>query len=195
MTLRTAMRILLGAALVLALALAAQMARVALYPAAYDGQTADCAIVLGAAVWHRVPSPIFAERIHFGIELAQTGKVRMLVFTGGVGTHGAVSEARVGADQALAAGIPAARILLEEQSHKTLESLENVRPLLAAHGLKRCYLVSDAPHLLRAVTLARSLGLDVRPAATPTSRVRAWQARAAFLLSEAWFLTGLELHL
>ncbi|HEV2765160.1 MAG TPA: YdcF family protein, partial [Pyrinomonadaceae bacterium] len=55
----------------------------------YGGHTsdgrADAAVVLGAAVWTRRPSPVFRERINHAVELYKRGRVRKLILTGGRG--------------------------------------------------------------------------------------------------------------
>src|SRR6476646_393665 len=45
--------------------------------------TADAAIILGATIEGDQPSPVFRERINYGIELLRAGKVRRLILTGG----------------------------------------------------------------------------------------------------------------
>src|SRR5215469_16846942 len=64
---------------------------------AYGRQTshdsADAAIVLGAAVWGEEPSPVFRERINHALILYRTGRVRKLIFTGGIGKGTTIAEA------------------------------------------------------------------------------------------------------
>ena len=76
--------------LLLALTTAAE---IALYSSRSDAQPADAAIVLGAAVFKDVPSPVFEERIRHAVDLYQSGQVRFLVMTGGLGSADHVTEA------------------------------------------------------------------------------------------------------
>ena len=54
---------------------------------------ADAAVVLGAAVWTKEPSPVFKERINHAVNLYRKGRVRKLIFTGGQGNPGEPTEA------------------------------------------------------------------------------------------------------
>ena len=53
----------------------------------------DAAIVLGAAVWGKEPSPVFRERINHSIDLYRNGKVRKSILTGGQGNKNELTEA------------------------------------------------------------------------------------------------------
>ena len=159
------------------------------YARRHDPAPADVAIVLGAAVWGTEPSPVFAARIDHGIALYQGGRVRRLVFTGGVGTGNRDAEAEVGRRRAVAAGVPGDRIVVETRSTVTYENLRNARALLGTEPASRALIVSDPLHMRRAVTMARDLGLDAHPAPTPASRYRSWRSKAGFLWREIVFHT------
>jgi uncharacterized SAM-binding protein YcdF (DUF218 family) len=162
--------------------------RIVAYADRHDAAPADVAIVLGAAVWDTVPSPVFAARIDHGIALYRAGRVRRLLFTGGVGTGKRNSEAEVARRYAVAAGVPARDIAVETRSRITFENLREARAVLASPGpAPRVLVVSDPLHLRRAVTMARDLGLDAHPAPTPTSRYRSWRSKAGFLGREVFF--------
>lgn len=153
-----------------------------------EAATADAAVVLGAAVVDRVPSPVFAERIRHGVALYKAGRVRMLVMTGGLGAGDRLTEAEAARDWSLAQGVPAEAILLETRSHTTRENLAFAQPILAQHGLSSVLLVSDPLHMRRAVALARRLGIDAAPSPTPTTRYTGWRNWTWFLFGEAYYL-------
>lgn len=155
----------------------------------HDPAPADVAIVLGAAVWGTQPSPVFAARIDHAIALYRRGRVRRLVFTGGVGAGKRDAEAEVARRYAIAAGVPARQIAVETRSTITEENLREARALLSAPSgaAPRVLIVSDPLHMRRAVTMARDLGLDAHPAPTPTSRYRSWRSKARFLGREVFF--------
>jgi uncharacterized SAM-binding protein YcdF (DUF218 family) len=161
--------------------------RIVAYAGRHDPAPADVAIVLGAAVWDTVPSPVFAARIDHGIALYQRGRVRRIVFTGGVGAGKRHSEAEVARGYAIRAGVPEDRIAVETRSTITYENLREARALLDSAAAPRVLIVSDPLHMRRAVTMARDLGLDAHPAPTPTSRYRSWRSRAGFLGREVFF--------
>ena len=148
----------------------------------------DCAIVLGAAISGRGPSPVFEERIKHGLTLYKEGTVSKLVFTGGTGEGTEYSEAEVGASYAIANGIPALDVLKEEVSRTTRENLVEAKQQMDASGLRTAVIVSDPLHLKRAQMMATDLGLDAVASPTPTSRYRSFRTRMAFLLRELYFV-------
>ncbi len=158
----------------------------------------DVAIVLGTAVSGETPSPVFETRIRHGIWLLEHGRVDRLLFTGGLGMDGRLAEAEVACRFAAAQGVPPDRILCETRSTTTLQNLIEATALMHANGLHRAYLVSDPLHLQRGMRMARDLGLDVAPAATPFSPHNNLQSYAGYLLYEglctAGYLIGRELR-
>lgn len=133
-------------------------------------QQADAAVVLGAAAWGKNPSPVFKERINYGLKLYHDGVVEKLIFTGGTPVQGYPTEAAVAARYAGKQGIKQADMILESQSRDTYENLYNTRELLAGSEMKRLIVISDPHHLARAHFIAADLGMDVQTAPTPTSR-------------------------
>jgi uncharacterized SAM-binding protein YcdF (DUF218 family) len=93
-----------------------------------------------------VPSPALRERTELAVRLWEQGWAPALAFTGGVGEH-PPSEARAAADLAIALGVPAEVIVLEQDSTSTEE---NARFLAEHRGYERILLVSDAYHVFRA---------------------------------------------
>ncbi len=162
-------------------------------------RSADAIIVLGCSVWpNEQPSPALAARTQHALVLYRAGYASHLIFTGGVGQY-APAEAEVMRRLAIAAGIPADAMLLEDKSHSTIENLANAKQLMQARGWHTAVIVSDPFHLLRAETIARDLGMEAfgSPAMeSPTYtewRLRVWYTtREALVL--AWYritrLTG-----
>lgn len=135
-----------------------------------DMVAADAALVLGAAAYGERPSPVFRERINHAIALYQSGQVERIIFSGGVGNRSNSSEAAVARRYAIERGVPADAILLEEQAANTLESMQNVRPLLAAEGIESVIIVSTPFHMRRALFLAGQLDVPVYASPTRTTR-------------------------
>jgi uncharacterized SAM-binding protein YcdF (DUF218 family) len=126
---------------------------------------ADAAVVLGAAVWTREPSPVFKERINHAINLYRNGRVRKLIFTGGQGNPGEPTEASAARDYALQSGLPASDILIEDKSHTTYENILNAKQLAATQGIRTVLIVSDPLHMKRAMTN----GTGRRPRSSPVA--------------------------
>ncbi|HEY9625509.1 MAG TPA: YdcF family protein [Crinalium sp.] len=154
-----------------------------------DPSPADAAIVLGAAVWDEQPSPVFAERIKHAIHLYQTGKVRYLIFTGGVGTQDQLAESVVASRYAIARGVSTNDTWCETTSRITWENLQGAKQIIDNQHLNRVLIVSDPLHMRRSVVMARDLGLSAYSSPTPTTRYISVQSKTAFLLRETYFYT------
>lgn len=121
---------------------------------------------------------MFRERINHAIELYRRGKVRKLIFTGGQGSPNEPSETDAARTYAVANGIPAQDILVEQKSHTTYENLVNAKQLADANSLKTVLLVSDPMHMRRAMTMANDIGLQASPSPTPTSDTKPGERRS-----------------
>lgn len=148
---------------------------------------ADAAIVLGAEVRNKRPTPVFEERIKHGVNLYQTDQVDVIIFTGGIGEGDQLAESEVAKEYAVEAGIPAEDIYCETSSKITYENLREAKKVLDQQGLTTALIVSDPLHMKRAVTIARDLGIDAYPSPTPTSRYITWKSKSRFLVREACF--------
>ncbi|MBW4611925.1 MAG: YdcF family protein [Desmonostoc vinosum HA7617-LM4] len=148
---------------------------------------AEAAIVLGAAVWGKEPSPVFRERINHAINLYKSGDVSTIIFTGGVGESHELAEATVGKDYAIAQRVKADNILIETQSRTTYQNLKNALQVASVHRLTKFLIVSDPLHMKRAVLMARNLGMDAYPSPTPTTRYRSFLSQMEFLMRETYF--------
>jgi uncharacterized SAM-binding protein YcdF (DUF218 family) len=180
----------IGGAIVLVavLAFSGIAADIALYSRRSDPGPADAAVVLGAAVLGRVPSPVFAERLRHAVELYKAGTVRKIVVSGGLAPGDALSEAVAGRDWIVAEGVPAADVLTEDQSHTTRQNIANVAPVLAANGLHHVLVVSDPLHMQRAMAMADGDHMDAAPSPTPTTRFQSFGTEAPMLMTETWSL-------
>ncbi|BCL34644.1 YdcF family protein [Nostoc sp. MS1] len=149
---------------------------------------ADAAIVLGAAVWGKEPSPVFRERINHAINLYKNYSINKIIFTGGVGEVNEPAEAVVGQTYAITRRVTAADIFIETQSRTTYQNLKNALEVVETHQeLTKFLIVSDPLHLKRAVLMARNLGIDAYPSPTPTTRYRSFQSQMQFLMRETYF--------
>jgi uncharacterized SAM-binding protein YcdF (DUF218 family) len=171
----------------LLLALASSASSIYLYGSSTTNIKADAAIVLGAAVWGKEPSPVFRERIKHAINLYKNGSVKTIIFTGGVGESNEPAEAIVGKNYALARQVKAADILTETQSRTTHQNLKNALEVANAHQLTKFLIVSDPLHMKRAVSMAQGLGMDAHSSPTPTTRYRSFHSQMEFLSRETYF--------
>lgn len=149
---------------------------------------ADAIIVLGAAAYDAVPSPVFRARIEHGLNLYRSGHAGVLIFTGGYGGGGArFAESQVARRYAMREGVPEDAILIESSSQTTYQNLFQARQLMLDHGLQRAIVVSDPLHMARALRLCRRLGIQALGSPTPSTRFRSFRTRWEFLAREVYF--------
>ena len=147
---------------------------------------ADAAIVLGAAAWGRIPSPVFRERINHAITLYKMGYVHKIIFTGGAQIDSDVPESIVARNYAMKQDIPQEDILCEKVSKTTDENLLFARNLARQNGLKTFLIVSDPLHMKRAMQMAADFDMEAYPSPTPTTRYQRWYYQLTFLFSEVY---------
>src|SRR5262249_37848837 len=81
-----------------------------------EQRPADAIVVMGAAQYDGRPSPIFAARLDHAVSLYRAGIAPTLVVTGGKADGDRTTEAASARAYAIARGVPAAAILMEDQS-------------------------------------------------------------------------------
>ncbi|MGJ7608539.1 YdcF family protein [Variovorax sp. LT1R20] len=141
-------------------------------------RAADAALILGSRAYlDGKPNPCLTGRVDTGIALAQAGRVKQLVFTGGVDKEDGRVEAAVMQQHAQGLGF-AGPMLQEPASTSTRLNLSLSRPLLQAAGVRSVVIVSEPYHLWRVERLVRMSGFDqtfdVQYAAAPTLCWRRW---------------------
>jgi uncharacterized SAM-binding protein YcdF (DUF218 family) len=139
---------------------------------------ADAALILGSRAYlDGKPNPCLTGRVDTAIALAQAGRVKQLVFSGGVDSEDGRIEAEVMQQHAQAVGY-AGSMQMEPASTSTRLNLSLSRPLLQAAGVRSVIIVSEPFHLWRTERLVRMSGFDqvfdVQYAAAPTSCWRRW---------------------
>jgi uncharacterized SAM-binding protein YcdF (DUF218 family) len=121
---------------------------------------ADAVIVLGSGLLgDRVP-PLLASRLDRAVVFSRRCPEALVVVSGGQGPDELKSEAAAMADYLVAAGVPAARIVLEDRATTTDENLRYSVALLRERGFTcRVLAVTNNYHVFRTAVLARRLGL------------------------------------
>jgi uncharacterized SAM-binding protein YcdF (DUF218 family) len=133
-----------------------------------ESRPADVIVVLGAAQYNGVPSPLFAARLDHAIALYHDGVAPILLVTGGKGRAGDITtEAEAAATYAVAHGVPEEAILVEDRGRNTLESLRSVGAMLRERDLTSAVFVSDRTHMLRVLRMARDQ--DIASYGSPTT--------------------------
>lgn len=136
-----------------------------------DRSPTDVIVIMGAAQYDGTPSPVFAARIDHAIALFHDGVAPRLIATGGKREGDRTTEAEAARAYAIARGVPAEAILLEDASRTTLESIRGVSALMGEHGLRSAVFVSDPSHMYRVLRIATDAGIAAHGSPTTTSPV------------------------
>ena len=135
-----------------------------------EARKADAIVVLGAAQYNGTPSPLFEARLDHAVRLYKDGIAPVFIVTGGKGRpRDTTTEAEAARDYAIAQGVPASKILVEDQSRTTLEQITTVGQMLRDGGLRSAVIVSDRTHMLRSLRIARDQGIEAYGSPTTTS--------------------------
>jgi len=139
----------------------------------HDGaRQADAIVVLGAAQYDGVPSPVLQDRLDHALELYEADLAPHIVLTGGRQEGDRFTEATAGYNYLRDHGVPDDALLKEVDGHSTWESLAASARFLIARDLTRVVLVTDGYHAYRVEAIAEDSGLDatVSPSDTRLSR-------------------------
>ena len=132
---------------------------------------ADAIVVLGCRMPEDGrPGGALERRVAHAVELWRRGEAPLLLLSGGGGRQR--SEADTMRGLALAAGVSAGALLLEERSRNTVENAVFSAALLCEKERRRVIVVSEAYHLLRARILFKAAGLEIVATSAPPVRLR-----------------------
>jgi uncharacterized SAM-binding protein YcdF (DUF218 family) len=133
-------------------------------------------------------------RLREGLRLWRTDWAPRRIFSGAA-REGPISNAADMRRRALAEGVPAAAILLDERGADTYGNAINTRRLMEAHGLRSAILVTSPYHLQRASAtfdgVYRGSNIRVIAKAAPDSD---WRKRSWWLRSDLRRLTFSEVE-
>lgn len=122
--------------------------------------SADAIVVLGAAQYNGRPSPVLKARLDQGLYLYNEGLSDTVIVTGGKREGDRFTEAQAAHMYLESEGIPAERILEEEEGSTTYESLEHVAEIAEEQQIDSLLLVSDPMHSERIKRMAHDLGFE-----------------------------------
>ncbi len=168
---RLGWKIALGVLVVLALYVGGTFVQV--WQASRDDQAqeAGAIVVMGAAQYNGVPSPVFEARLDHGRELYEQGLSDVVVVTGGRQEGDEFSEAQAGALWLEEHGVPEEALRLEVQGRNSWESLAASARFLEDDGIDDVMIVSDPFHSKRLEEIASEVGLEAFVSPTTDSPV------------------------
>ncbi|AFM40036.1 uncharacterized membrane protein [Desulfosporosinus acidiphilus SJ4] len=122
-----------------------------------DIPSVDAILVLGAYVApDGTPSPMLGDRLSEGYELYEQGKAPKLLVSG---DHGRKNYDEVNAMKTylMNKGIPGRNIFMDHAGFSTYESIYRAKDIFE---VRKVIIVTQEYHLMRAVFLARAMGLE-----------------------------------
>jgi uncharacterized SAM-binding protein YcdF (DUF218 family) len=140
-------------------------------------QTVDAIVVLGAAQWNGVPSPVFKGRLEQAVVLWGEHRAPLVLVLGSNQPGDITTEGASGRAYLIDKGIPAGNVVSIPVGHTSWESLVAAADYLKAHHLRSVFLVSDPWHNARIKRMASDLGLQAWASATWTSAYQSRHAR------------------
>ena len=155
-----------------------------------EKQSADVAIVLGAALSYNTVSPVYRERINHAITLYNEGYVKYVVLTGGTGEGNIYSDAFIAMEYARSKGLPEEAILLEEKSTVTEENIIYSKEIMEQNNFETAIIVSDPLHMKRAMKMAKNNNLTAFSSPTPTTMYKTTKTQFPFLARELFLYVG-----
>jgi uncharacterized SAM-binding protein YcdF (DUF218 family) len=132
----------------------------------------DVILVLGAAQYDGVPSPVFEGRLRHAALLYREDRADTIMVLGGAAPGDRSSEAAAGRDWLIAEGVPEEAVVASPVGATTLESLRAAADWMSERELVSAFLVSDPWHNLRVKRMASDLGIEAYASATWQSAAR-----------------------
>lgn len=136
-------------------------------------------VVLGCTVIEQAPSAVLKYRLDTAYNYYVEHSELTIVVTGGQGANESAAEAQVMAQYLIEKGIPAAQIIIEDQSHSTEENFRFAKILLEENGFlmtedTEIIYVTNGFHCARAGWYAQNEGFataNALPAGMPMTQI------------------------
>lgn len=127
------------------------------------------------------------------IDLYKLGWAPLLVFSGAAADKSGPSNAEAMQAQALEAGIPASKILLDETSETTKQNADHAINIFEQRRIRSVILVTSAYHQRRAgLEFGKSAGLEIKIINHPVKTDNQW-SRWWWLTPSGWYLAVSEM--
>jgi uncharacterized SAM-binding protein YcdF (DUF218 family) len=133
----------------------------------HDTKSVDAIVVMGAAQYDGVPSPLLASRLQHALDLWKLKQAPVIAVTGGKRAGDRFTEGDTSRRWLTDRGVPAANIIVESVGHSTWESIENLAPLLNEANVHSVVVVSSSWHVQRAELSLEELGFRAHSSASP----------------------------
>jgi uncharacterized SAM-binding protein YcdF (DUF218 family) len=129
-------------------------------------------LILGAGVWPGgVPSTTLARRVNFASKLFREGGYDAVIPSGGLGDH-PPTEAAVMRALLMADGVPAEKIILDEDARTTMDTARFAQSWQRVHPDTAIVAVTDLYHKPRTALALWACGVDARVRAVRNTEPR-----------------------
>lgn len=130
-------------------------------------KTVDAIVVMGAAQYDGVPSPLLASRLQHALDLWKQKLAPVIAVTGGKRPGDRFTEGDTSRRWLNDRGVPITDIVVESAGRSTWESIENLAPLLNEADVDSVIVVSSSFHVQRAALSLEELGFRSHSSASP----------------------------
>ena len=132
-----------------------------------DTMKVNAIVVMGAAQYDGVPSPLLASRLAHALDLWKKKQAPLSAVTGGKRPGDRFTEGDTSRRWLTDRGVPITDIVVESAGSSTWESIENLAPLLNEAGVDSVVVVSSSWHVQRAALSLEELGFRSHSSASP----------------------------
>ncbi len=130
-------------------------------------KTVDAIVVMGAAQYDGVPSPLLESRLQQALDLWRQKQAPLIAVTGGKRPGDRFTEGDTSRRWLTDKGVPVADIIVESAGQSTWESIKNLAPLLNNANVGSVVVVSSSWHVQRAALSLKELGFNTHSSASP----------------------------
>ena len=130
-------------------------------------KTVDAIVVMGAAQYDGVPSPLLESRLQQALDLWKLKQAPLIAVTGGKRAGDRFTEGDTSRRWLTDRGVPVADIIVESVGRSTWESIKNLVPLLNNANVRSVVVVSSSWHVQRAALSLEDLGFSAHSSASP----------------------------
>ncbi len=132
-----------------------------------DTTRTDALVIMGAAQFNGVPSPVLRTRLDRAYALYRQGVAGQIVTVGGSQPGDVFTEATSGRLYLQHLGVPRDRITAVRTGTDTFNSAAAIAGIARARGWRSITMVTDRMHEARATAMMASFGFTVHPAPPP----------------------------
>ena len=132
-----------------------------------ETEVVDAIVVMGAAQYDGVPSPLLASRLQHALDLWKQKQAPLIAVTGGKRPGDRFTEGDTSRRWLTDRGVPSTGIVVESSGRSTWESIKNLAPLLTQVNVHSVVVVSSSWHVQRTALSLEELGFRAHSSASP----------------------------